>query len=242
MKKTTLLAIASYLFVVGNISQAGFDGTESYNTNIEVGESVINGGPHTAGKAGIGIAAFGSTAAKVDFQGLSLSATLSNGIYTLSSGHGGLGTFNFAKVGSGDVWFGEWAQNIAGGANDGERSVYYVGNDQGTTVPTSGTATYSVVGINHYSSAQNNHLTGTLTADFGTQKLSGSMSQGILVIGIDTNIDSATAAFNGTATSILGNGTATGHFFGADAAALAGIAKFSESNRALDTAFGGTKD
>ncbi|MFS1524098.1 Slam-dependent surface lipoprotein [Microbulbifer sp. 2304DJ12-6] len=243
MKKFTLAACTAGTLLLSGISHAGFDGTQSYNVDIEVGESVINGGPHTAGKAGIGVAAFGSTQSKVDFQGLALSSSQSNGIYTLASGHGGLGAFNFAQVGAGDVWFGEWAEDITGGGtNDGKRAVYYIGDDQGTTVPTSGTATYSVKGVNHYTSTQNNQLSGTFTADFGAQTLNGALSHGALVIDIDTNIDLTTAEFSGTATTVLANGTATGHFFGADAAALAGIAQFPGVARGLDTAFGGTKD
>ncbi|MES8909263.1 transferrin-binding protein-like solute binding protein, partial [Cutibacterium acnes] len=78
------------------------------------------------------------------------------------------------------------------------------------------------------------------TADFGAQKLTGNLANSSLSVTVNANIATSSAAFNGTA---LANGAtrgvAKGHFFGADAASLAGIATF--ANRQLDTAFGGTK-
>lgn len=217
-------------------AQANYVGTQNDNTNIEVGESTVNGGPHVAGRAGIGIAAMGSTQQKVDFQALSAYAQPTNGIHSLSMGHASTGTFNFAKVGTSDVWFGEWSQDFNGNGND--RAVYYVGNNTNTTVPVSGIASYAVKGVNKFSG--NNQLTGDFTADFGAQKLTGSLANSSLSLTVNANITSSTAAFNGTS---LANGTsrgvATGHFFGADAASLAGIATFAD--RQLDTAFGGTK-
>lgn len=218
------------------VAQANYVGTQNDNTNIEVGESTVNGGPHVAGRAGIGIATMGSTQQKVDFQALSAYAQPTNGIHSLSMGHGGVGAFNFAKVGASDVWFGEWSQDFNGTGND--RAVYYVGNNTNTTLPVSGTASYAVKGVNKFSGS--NQLTGNFTANFGTQKLTGSLANSSLSVSVNANITTSTAAFNGTA---LANGTtrgiAQGHFFGADAASLAGIATFAD--RQLDTAFGGTK-
>ena len=246
MKKKTLTAIAFFTVCVIGVSYADFEGTESYNTDIEVGASVVNSGPHSAGNAGIGGASFGSVAVKVDFQGLTLYSRKNNGIYTLGSAPDSVvDTLNFARVGNGDVWFGEWAEDIAGGPDDGKRVVYYARSDDGTIIPSSGKATYSIVGINHYSSDTDNQLSGTFTADFDAKTLNGSISHGILSISIDANIDTSTASFSGTTTSTIGgsliNGTTTGHFSGANGQALAGIAKFS-SFRALDIALGGTKN
>lgn len=217
-------------------AHANYVGTKNDNINIEVGESTVNGGPHVAGRAGIGIAAMGSTQQKVDFQALSAYAQPTNGIHSLSMGHGGIGAFNFAKVGTSDVWFGEWSQDFNGNGND--RAVYYVGNSTNTTVPVSGTASYAIKGVNKFSGS--NQLTGDFTANFGTQKLTGSLANSALSVSIDADIVTSTAAFSGTALAngvVFGN--SEGHFFGADAASLAGIATF--ANRQLDTAFGGAK-
>ncbi len=244
MKKIVLTTIVAAVISTAPLAQAGFTGAQSYNDKVEVGESIVNAPPaHVAGRAGIGSAAFGGVTQKVDFQGLANYSSTSNGIYTLGSAHGGtIGVFNFAKVGSGDVWFGEWAQNFSQGANNGDRAVYYVGDDSNTSMPSSGVATYDVKGVNHFSG--NNHLTGTLTANFGTNKLTGNIVDNMLSLDLNATINPATAAFNGSATwqlmpSLVG--TTQGHFFGANAAAIAGIVKFSNA-RYLDTAFGGTKN
>ncbi|MGY0216663.1 Slam-dependent surface lipoprotein [Endozoicomonadaceae bacterium StTr2] len=247
MKKITLSIIATAAVLASGLSQADIIGTQSYDDNIKVGKSTVPFGPHTSGKAGVGVGFFKSFA-KVDFGGLAKvsDTTLSNdGVYTLTKTphFSAPSTFNFVKVGSGDVWFGEWANDMSdNGADDGNRSVFYVGDNSGTTMPTNGVATYSVKGVNHYSAAKGNHMTGTLTADFSAGSLNGSMTNGTTTVALYNNtINSSTAAFSGYA---VANGTqlgnANGHFFGADAAALAGIAKFDD--RKLDTAFGGTKN
>lgn len=173
-------------------AQANYVGTQNDNSNIEVGESTVNGGPHVAGRAGIGIAAMGSTQQKVDFQALTAYGQATNGIHTISMGHGGIGAFNFAKVGAGDVWFGEWSQDFNGNGND--RAVYYVGNNANTTLPASGTASYAVKGVNKFSGS--NQLTGDFTADFGAQKLTGNLANSSLSVTVNANIATSTAAFN----------------------------------------------
>jgi len=66
------------------------------------------------------------------------------------------------------------------------------------------------------------------------------MSRTGLSIAINASINSADASFSGAAVANSSAvGTSEGHFYGADAAALAGIAKF--ANRDYDTAFGGAK-
>ncbi|SUJ08698.1 Uncharacterised protein [Sphingomonas paucimobilis] len=85
------------------------------------------------------------------FPGLSLYAAPDlNGVRHLNmatsdvADHSSYGDFRFARVGTADLWFGEWSQT--GNASAGDHTVYYVGNTSGTTVPTSGTATYAVKG------------------------------------------------------------------------------------------------
>lgn len=159
--------------------------------------------------------------------------------------HSHLGRMSFAQVGNQDVWFGDWA-DVPSGASAGtagsKYTVFYSGTDKTTNLPTSGSATYAVKGINQHVNKNDPVLTGTLTANFDTQKLSGTIAKTGLSIQInDANINSTAASFNGNATA---NGTVKGntqgHFFGAQGAGLAGIATF-KSNRNYNTAFGGTK-
>ncbi|MEH6490643.1 Slam-dependent surface lipoprotein [Halopseudomonas sp.] len=248
MKAMYLSVLATSLLSVSALSQAAVIGAESDDTYIEVGTSIVPFGPHTAGLPGVGVYTTGKSA-KVDFAGLSSYSSTSNGVYTLNApinvnepDHSGMGVFNFAKVSSANVYFGEWSQTSANG--DSSRTVYYVGDNSGTSVPTSGTATYSVAGINDYSGS--NLMSGTFTANFGTNSLSGSLSNSNLAVNIGSasfdsagNISSTNASANGAA-GFVSDGVVTGNFFGNNAAALAGIATF--SNRDYDTAFGGTKD
>ncbi|QUJ67824.1 transferrin-binding protein-like solute binding protein [Photobacterium sp. GJ3] len=234
--KKAFITLAVFSACVSGAAQANFVGNQSDNTQIQVGESTMNAGPHVAGRAGIGAASMGSTAQKVDFQALKNYGSVQNGVYVLGGGHSGMGKFNFAKVGAGDVWFGEWASDIS---SDTDRTVYYVGDTTGTTLPTSGTATYAVKGVNKFSGS--NDLNGTFTANFSNNTLNGSIANSQYTLGVNATINSATAAFNGTASVGPINGTATGHFFGNNAAALAGIAQFSSNFKYFDTAFGGTK-
>ncbi|MEL6114564.1 Slam-dependent surface lipoprotein [Photobacterium sp. SP02] len=234
--KKVVMTIAVLSACISGFAQANVVGNQSDNTHVEVGESNVNGGPHVAGRAGIGAVSLGSTAQKVDFQALKNYSSVQNGVNVLGGGHAGMGQFNFAKVGAGDVWFGEWASDIS---SDTDRAVYYVGDTTGTTLPTSGTATYAVKGVNKFSGS--NDLNGTFTANFSNNTLSGSIANSQYTLGVNASINSATAAFNGTATVGPVSGTAKGHFFGNNAAALAGIAQFAGNAKALDTAFGGTK-
>lgn len=215
------------------------------NLYIKVAKSIVNAGPHRAGMAGVGISTM-SNAKAVDFDGLASfsSPTAVKGVRSLVAGitgtpgnHSGFGHFNFVKVGSGDVWFGEWSKDgAAGGFNN--RQVYFSGDRSGTTLP-AGTATYSVAGLNKFNGS--NVLNGTFNADFGSGKLIGSLKGGGLALVVNANINSADASFGGSATANGSvTGTSQGQFFGANAATLAGIATFSGSSQ-YDTAFGGTK-
>ena len=249
--KTVLLAGLATVLASGT-AQAQFAGGSS-DAQVTVGESTVNGGPHVAGRAGIGVP--GTNGKLVDFQGLSLYALPdANGVRHLNMAtndtqdHSKYGDFRFAQVGSADLWFGEWSQT--GSATAGDHTVYYVGNTSGTTVPTSGTATYAVKGISDY--ANKGVLTGTLTANFASGSsgtLRGSLSNASTGAGVNigtaringATFSGANAVATQSGTTVASGGAVTGRFFGADAAALAGIVQFSGA-RQHDTAFGGTKN
>jgi len=232
----TLLPSGSLLAsdIVG--SQTAPEGSGAF---ISVGESQVNAGPHTAGRAGFGI----SNGKKVDFLGLiPLSAPKEDPAVNLKryqlntspTTNGGRGNFDFVRVAQRDVWFGTWSDGSAGG----NYQAYYVGDRAGTTLlPAGQTATYTVAGLNN-----SNVLTGTLTATFGGDgALTGTLSGGnITELFIDANINSD-GSFSGDAAADGVDGSTNGHFFGADAASLAGIAEFA-SDASLNTAFGGTKN
>ncbi|MEC9413934.1 MAG: Slam-dependent surface lipoprotein [Pseudomonadota bacterium] len=239
LQKLSILALALGLSGMAHATESG----QSYLGDITVGgiTSTIPSHPGTIGAPGVGVTAFYG-GAMVSFSNLtSMVSADGNGIYTITPAmmppsHASLGNFDFAKVSGQEVYFGEWSQN--GTTNDPTRVVYYSGDDTGTTMPTTGTAAYTVKGINNYNGS--NLLTGTLNANFGTGNLSGSMSRSGLSIAINASINSTDASFSGAALANSSTiGTTEGHFYGADAAALAGIAKF--TNRDYDTAFGGAK-
>lgn len=142
------------------------------------------------------------------------------------------------------VYFGEY---LAAPTSPGSRNtVFYVGQETTANLPTS-TATYQVTGINQYA-VDSALLTGTLTASFGgSNKLTGELERAPFdyavtsTLAIDARIASD-GSFSGEAyANRLAEGTTQGHFFGAGAEGLAGIAKF-DGNRFLDTAFAGSKN
>lgn len=153
--------------------------------------------------------------------------------------HNQLGNFAFKKVGAEELYYGEWL------ARDGninkDRVMYYAGNNKTEKMPIGGVAVYEVTGINKNTDMDREVLKGQFKADFAKNKLNGSISKTGLTVKVDAGIDKKDASFSGTA---LANGkvdgTTKGHFFGKDAAALAGYAKFNGNNQ-FDTAFGGTK-
>lgn len=251
MKKTyslSLLALAAFS-IVGAAQAQSIVGAQSPRVGnqhyITVGKSEINGGPHRANRAGIGV----SGGRKVDFQGLSLHSTKVSTagviVHTLPPQHGGTGGFSFIKAGAGDVWFGEWSRDGRPGFNN--RQVFYVGNRAGTTLPTSGTANYAVRGVNKFTGA--NLLRGTVRANFATRRLSGSLQNDAFRLNLGTSTFNTAGAISGrTATArSLGNnavlanrGQVRGQFFGANAASLAGIVSFAGKSQ-YDTSFGGSR-
>jgi hypothetical protein len=158
--------------------------------------------------------------------------------------HSQFGRFDFAKVGTHDLYFGEWKQTAS--VTAGDHTVYYGGTGASTTVPSSGGATYAVKGIGDFQGK--GLLSGTFTASFtggGSGSLTGSLSNAGSTHTV--NIGTATISgpsFVGTGASATGTGVSgvvTGQFFGSNVDALAGIVTFSGA-RQFDTAFGGTKN
>lgn len=235
-------------------------GGTSDGANNGVGSSKNFSPSHpTADKAGLGAKATGPTN-YVAFQNLKADGTTDTSSVTTISNpstgpndHRNLGLFHFAQAGNNDVWFGEWSSTATSGSTD--HTVYYAGTTTGTTVPTSGSATYTVNGISDY--ANTGLLTGTFTANF-TSGSSGTLTGSIAnsASGYGVNIGTATisgatfataaAAGNGvtatqSGTTVASGGAVDGRFYGANAASLAGIVTFG-SARQYDTAFGGTKN
>ncbi len=240
----TLISLA----LAGTAQAITVTGASSDTSKVIVGESNVNGGPHTSGHAGFDVTSISSTYL-IDFQGLTSYSTATGTspvAYTLDystaapDDHSNMGHFNFAQVGTSDIWFGEWSQTTS--ASDGTHTVYYSGDATGTTVPTTGSATYTVAGLSNYN--VNGILAGTFTANFSSGTLSGGLSNSASTYAINATIDASTASFSGTANVLAGTtvaaGTTTGNFYGANAASLAGIASFG-SHSVYDVAFGGTK-
>lgn len=230
----------------------------SSSSNVVVGTSTVYApGYHTPGLPGVAVQATGFSNL-VDFAGLEADVGTggvdSNSVYTVSnpsgidSDHSTLGVFHFAQVSGANIYFGEWAATADQTA--ASHTVYYVGDDGGTTtMPSSGTATYSVKGISDY--ATNGLLSGTFNANFlsgTTGTLTGSIASS--TTGYTVNI--GTAAISGTAiagagatasqsgTTLATGGAVSGRFYGSNAAALAGIVSFANNVR-YNTAFGGSR-
>lgn len=240
------LAVAS---VLGSAHAAPFLGKSSNESYVRVGESTVNGGPHRAGQAGIAVNSTGLDK-PVDFKGLSMyggagSVKVLNFPYSgAPSSHDNLGVFAFAQVGSQDVWFGEWYARKDTAEGRDTHTVYFVGDKPDSSVPSSGTASYSVVGLNNYSGG--NQLTGTFTANFGTGRLTGSMQNsagfavniGTATINGNASVSGSNAIARQSGSIVASNGAVSGQFY-ANQTALAGIADFAGVN--YDTAFGGAK-
>lgn len=241
---------------IAGAAQAQVVGGTSDSSKVKIAASTVVGGPHTLNKVGINVPAMLPTQ-YIDFQGLqTILGTDANGVtsFTAVTGtvtdHSQYGRFDFAKVSGYDIYFGEWTQT--GNATAGDHTVYYGGTGASSSVPSSGSATYSVKGVSDY---QNRGiLTGTFTANFtgsgGT--LTGSLANSASTYGVNigTGIIASTGAFasntataTGTGGTILASsGIVGGRFFGSNVNALAGTVAFSGTNRQYNTAFGGTKN
>lgn len=158
--------------------------------------------------------------------------------------HSHLGRLSYSKVGNMDVYFGDWSAVPSGaavGTKGTNYTAFYSGTGRTTNLPTTGTATYTVKGINQYHTQNTALLNGTLKADFGKRTLNGEMKRTGLIVAVNNAaINTAQASFEGKATANKVAGTTRGHFFGNQGAAIAGVAEF-DRNPAYNTAFGGTK-
>ena len=185
---------------------------------------------------------WGKPASEAEGERVMKNAAYRNGVKTVQVNDArtrqnlGRYAFNTIKSGGSEVYYGEWVgKEYAKGTN---RGVYYSGNKRATSMPVSGVANYAVKGINNYTG--NNPLVGTLRADFGQKVLAGSMRNNAMQMDIHSRIKPSSASFEGYARANGHYGKTEGHFFGHNASALAGVAKFN-TNRNLDTAYGGVK-
>ena len=253
VKTHALAAAMAAAALCAAAAHAEISGESSDTSKLRVGTSNFISISFTPGRPGV--AAIGTGLQTLfDFQTLQgFSPPDANGVSSfrfgpsLPNSFSAIGVFRFSQVSSADVYFGEWSQT--GDMTAGDHTVYYVGDDGGsTTVPTSGIATYSINGVSDYDN--NGLLSGTFLASFqgAGGVLAGSISNsasgygvniGTAVIsGVNFSGNSATATQSGV--TVASGGDVSGRFFGADAAALAGIATFAD--RQYDTAFGGAKN
>lgn len=248
-----VLAISS---AVAGTAQAQVVGGTSDAAKVTIAASTVVGGPHSAGKVGIRVPNL-SAAQYIDFQGLQgILGTDASGVTTFTAvtgtvtDHSQYGRFDFAKVSGYDIYFGEWKQTAS--VTAGDHTVYYGGTGASTSVPSSGSASYTVKGISDYQGK--GILNGTFNASFtgsgGT--LTGSLVNAGSTYGV--NIGTATISSSGTfagigasatgsgGTPLASSGLVSGRFFGTNVNALAGTVAFSGTNRQYSTAFGGTKN
>ncbi|CAM3740469.1 Slam-dependent surface lipoprotein [Castellaniella denitrificans] len=149
------------------------------------------------------------------------------------------------KVDGSPVYFGEWApkgpnysapDNADLNMGSADRTVWYVGENPTTVMPTLVNAQYNVVGINQHNPENPSVYQGVLTANYGSNggHLDGSITRGTDVVDFGTN---ATAI---TSTGAFSNGSSiSGHFYGSQAEALAGI--YTGATAQDHVAFGGAR-
>ena len=157
-------------------------------------------------------------------------------------------------IGSG-VYFGEWAPRASGtpptnstnlNMSSSSRTVWYVGDNPTTSMPTLANATYNVIGIQGVGTASDNLPTapklygGTLTANYNGSNgtLTGSITNGTSTVNFNPtgNATTFTASTNGK--FINQTKTIEGQFYN-NASALAGIYK--GGTAAASVAFGGSR-
>lgn len=246
MKKISMLALAVAACGVAfgaNAADSAKTHPDQATPYINVGLTEPSSGAHGSpgGEPGIDVSTVGG-GKLISIGGLTKMPgvnTDGNGVTSVKmpgapGSHSGMGVFNFAKVANAEVYFGEWSHT--GKVDDKTHTAYYSGKDASTSVPTGGTASYQVAGINQYSGS--NKLNGTLDADFGAKTLKGSIANASLTVGIDAKIQN-NASFNGDATANGLAGKTNGQFFGKNQESLAGVAQFADHSK--DIAFGGNK-
>jgi hypothetical protein len=164
------------------------------------------------------------------------------------------GGMTFAKVPTAatNVFFGEWAprkgnsNQIANSTNlnmnDGNRTVWFVGENPTKNTTGLATATYNVVGINKHTPGKNDFYTGEIKATFGTG-VKGSMSGALKRAGDKDLSFNGVEITNSAGTFKSGAGNhekIQGQFYGKGAAAMAGYAERG-NGKGDDVAFGGAK-
>lgn len=159
------------------------------------------------------------------------------------------GGMTFAKVptASTNVFFGEWAPRKGNSnqitnstdlnMNDGNRTVWFVGENPTANMPKLANAKYNVLGINKHTPGKNDFYSGVLTANYGAGKneLSGTISRA----GDSINFANTKIESNGKFDNHKNTEHITGRFYGNGAEALAGIVDRAGADK--DVAFGGAK-
>ena len=162
------------------------------------------------------------------------------------------GGMTFAKVPTAatNVFFGEWAPRKGNppdnstdlNMDDGNRTVWFVGENPTKNTRNLAAATYNVVGINKHTPGKNDFYTGEIKATFGTGD-KGSMSGALKRTGDKdlsfngVEINNSNGTFNSGAAN---NEGIKGQFYGNGAAAMAGYANRG-NGKGDDVAFGGAK-
>ncbi|MBK0000480.1 Slam-dependent surface lipoprotein [Erwinia sp. S38] len=254
--KKSVLALA--LFGAAGVAQAAVLSNQSYTEAGGIRAGATTGTTPVAG-AGVDGQLYG---AKATFSHFANPSYLSGGAYKFSGrqlvadglapgpagpgpDHSKLGVWSFAKVGTQDVWFGEWDGESTTGAigtkTAGTHTVFYAGENGNvaTTLPTAAPVSYSIKSINQFNGTL---PTSTLTANFNTKVASSSGDinfTGGTISTVGTDVRLAATSVGVLSASGTG-GTLDGKFFGTGASAVAGIVKFADRNK--DTAFGGTKN
>jgi hypothetical protein len=241
--------------VMAGVAHAQVVGGSSDTGQVTIASSTVVGGPHTSGKVGIHVPNL-SAGQYVDFQGLQTASPPIGGVTSIDqitgtvTDHSKYGRFDFAKVSGYDVYFGEWKQTAS--VTAGDHTVYYGGTGASTSVPSSGSASYTVKGISDYQGK--GLLSGTFNASFTGSGglLTGSLANagGTYGVNIGTAAISSSGGISGNNASATGSGgtplassgAVSGRFFGSNVNALAGTVAFSGAARQYSTAFGGTKN
>lgn len=152
------------------------------------------------------------------------------------------GNTSIAKVSGHEVYFGEWVPKATSpvygsstnmvGQDDSLRTVFFVGENPTTSMPTLVNAKYDVVALKQYNpGTQAGVHTGVLNVNYSGG--SGTIAGSLAGVNLSANI-SSNGSFNNGA-----NGTTHGQFYGTNASAVAGYYNGVGPNN--DFAFGGTK-
>ncbi|WP_159916580.1 hypothetical protein [Pantoea sp. 18069] len=256
MKKTLIAAALFSVFA----AQAQVTGASTNTGIVYVGASTVVGGPHSAGKPGVGVDTAGNI---IDLGGIA--AYTGNGSQAVSGvtfskykldgyqhvDEGGTVSTNFnwfripsvASAGvAREVYFG-----LATEPATNAQAAFYVGDRTNYAVPTSNTNYATVAYLAAPGFSPTHVLTGNLRYDTaGTLKSETSAgvwspltSTTTTALGINTNVNASTGTFTGSSTYGGVTGTAKGEFYGAGTtSAVAGTA----SGTGYVAAFGGIRN